>query len=132
MSQYPVKALEAAGRYFVRNSGGIKALAHRTVYRIPHDARGNLLEAGARRVVSMGLGTHISTDDRAEWLHKNGIKTHRRDPDTVYKDVFGKAGSNLVYQYMKKHGYVLYRDPKDGSWHPYWIMDPKTGKIVKA
>lgn len=130
MSQYPVKALEAAGRYFVRNAGGIRYLTHYVVSHIPYNARGNLLEAGAREILDTGTGTHVYLHEREEWLHRHGIKNYRRDPDTVYNDIFAKAAAYLVYQYMEKHGYALYRDPKNRTVTPYVLVSQKTGKKI--
>lgn len=131
MSQYPVKVLEAAGRSIVRANGGIKYLTHYVVNCIPYNASGNLLEAGARQLLQQGGSHHIYTVDRIKWLHSHGIKNYRRDPDTVYTDIFAKAAAYLVYQYMKKQGYALYRDPANHTKAPYRYVNQKTGKLVR-
>ena len=130
MSQYSTKVIDAAGKSFSRSVGGIKKLTEFVVYNIPRNAKGNLLEAGARAAANYPVGVIGGARERADWLDRHGVKYGRRDPYNVYADIFAKGGAYLVYQYLKKHGYALYHDTKDRAT-PYKVMDTKTGKLVR-
>ena len=90
MAKYNVKVLESAGRYAVKDAGGIKYLANTVIG--DKMERSMSIEQASRLYTRDNIMAY--TEDREAWLNRNGISY--KDANKTFDEIFGKIATAKI------------------------------------